>query len=147
MVVGPSSSATEAVESQARSAELPIVRARVVPDEDTVKGLRGRPVLAFAGIGDPGKLFAMLASDGIAVKSARSFPDHHHYTTAEAEALLAEADRDGLTLVTTEKDMARMRGGAAVAALARRARAVAVTLVFDDPPALLALLRRPIERG
>ena len=39
----------------------------------------------------------------------RAFADHHPFSKSEIEALVAEARRDALTLVTTEKDLARLR--------------------------------------
>ena len=62
------------------------------PDRSTLAALGTRKVLAFAGIGDPQKFFATLADAGIAVAERVSFPDHHRYTAAEAQALIARAD-------------------------------------------------------
>ena len=87
-----------------------------------IASLAGKRVLAFAGIGDPEKFFATLREAGVAVATTRSFDDHHRYTRADAQALCDEADRDGLVLVTTEKDLARMQGDED-AARARRALA------------------------
>ena len=53
-------------------------------------------VLAFAGIGDPEKFFATLAGAGIAVAERVSFPDHHRYKAAEAQALTARAKAENL---------------------------------------------------
>ena len=36
------------------------------------------------------------------------FPDHHRFSAAERAALLAEAERLGADLVTTEKDRVRL---------------------------------------
>jgi tetraacyldisaccharide 4'-kinase len=105
-----------------------------------VAALASARVLAFAGIGDPQKLFAGLASVGIAVARSRAFADHHRYTAGEALALCSEADRDGLTLVTTEKDVARMQGDAALTALAARARPFPVALTLADRSGFLRLL-------
>ena len=66
------------------------------PDAGFIAALGGGRVLAFAGIGDPEKFFATLADAGIAVAATRSFPDHHRYTRAEAQALCDDADREGL---------------------------------------------------
>jgi tetraacyldisaccharide 4'-kinase len=96
--------------------------------------------MAFAGIGDPEKFFATLAAAGVAVAATRSFPDHHRYGAAEAQALCDDADREGLVLVTTEKDLARLSGEATVAELAARADALPVTLVVDDEQSFARLL-------
>jgi tetraacyldisaccharide 4'-kinase len=115
----------------ARAHDLPVFRARLEPDAAFLDTIRGARVLAFAGIGDPEKFFATLEAAGVAVAARESFADHHRYTAAEAQALCARADRDGLVLVTTEKDLARLRGDEATAPLAMRAQALPVTLVLD----------------
>lgn len=111
---------------------VPVFRATLEPDAATVKSLAGRQVLAFAGIGDPEKFFATLKAAGIEAPVQRAFPDHHRYSAAEAAALIADAGRDGLALLTTEKDLARLKGDASVAALTERARALPVTLRFKE---------------
>jgi tetraacyldisaccharide 4'-kinase len=67
-------------------------------------------VLAFAGIGRPEKFFETLRTCGAAVEAARSFPDHHPYTEGDIAGLKAEAERQGLQVVTTEKDLMRIAG-------------------------------------
>ncbi|HEY6254960.1 MAG TPA: tetraacyldisaccharide 4'-kinase [Xanthobacteraceae bacterium] len=140
LVVVGSGTAGTAVAAQAEQRGLPVFQARLEPEAAAVAALAGTPALAFAGIGDPQKLFASLAAAGIAVARSRGFPDHHRYTAAEAGGLCEEADRAGLQLVTTEKDLVRMAGDARVAALAERARALPVTLTLADAPAFLRLL-------
>ena len=108
----------------------PVFRARVRPDEGSVARLRGKRVLAFAGIGDPARFFNTLRASGIDVAGQRAFADHHPYSQAEIESLIAEAKRDGLILVTTEKDLARLRDQAQQIVPFR------VTLEFDDAPLL-----------
>ena len=125
----------------ARGRGMPVFRASLEPDASVAAGLAGTRVLAFAGIGDPEKLFATLAGAGIAVAATRSFPDHHRYTTAEAGMLCEQADRQALALVTTEKDWVRMQGDDTVAGLAARARALPVTLRLEETAAFLRLLR------
>jgi tetraacyldisaccharide 4'-kinase len=58
------------------------------------------------------------------------------FSKAEIKALLSEGKRSRLTLVTTEKDMARLRGVTGFPAFARGIVAFAVTLGFDDPAQL-----------
>ena len=62
----------------------------------------------------------------------RVFADHHPFSKSEIEALIAEARRDALTLVTTEKDLARLRGGEGCRSWASDIVPFAVTLEFDD---------------
>ena len=108
--------------------------------KDFIASLAGRRVLAFAGIGSPEKFFATLSAAGVAVAAARAFADHHRYTRAEADALCSQAEREGLVLVTTEKDLVRLHGDDEAAALAAHARALPVTLAFDDEAAFRSLL-------
>jgi tetraacyldisaccharide 4'-kinase len=121
--------------------------ARLVPDAGVIAALGGHRVLAFAGIGDPEKFFLTLADAGIAVAATRSFPDHHRLTRTQAQALCDEAVRDGLELVTTEKDLARLAGDAEVAQLATQARALPVTLAFEDGNGFRALLLERLARA
>jgi tetraacyldisaccharide 4'-kinase len=130
----------------ARERDIPLFEARLVPDARAIAALAGHRVLAFAGIGDPQKFFATLADAGIAIAAERSFPDHHRYTDAEAETLCSEAEGAGLALVTTEKDLARLAGGAGTAQLARRARALPVTLAIDQAESFKTLLLARVGR-
>jgi tetraacyldisaccharide 4'-kinase len=139
VVVGSANGAAVVVE-EARRRGVPVFYASLVPDVAAVAALAGKRVLAFAGIGDPQKLFESLAAAGIMVVRSRAFPDHHRFTLAQAQALCEAADREGLVLVTTEKDLGRMQGDASIAALARRALALPVTLTLADAPAFLRLL-------
>jgi tetraacyldisaccharide 4'-kinase len=135
-----------AIAAAVRERDIPLFEARLVPDADAIAALTGRRVLAFAGIGDPQKFFATLAEAGIAVAAARSFPDHHRYTGIEARALCDEAERGGLELVTTEKDLVRLTGGADTAQLAQRAHAFPVTLAIDQAESFKALLLTRVGR-
>lgn len=139
--------ASHFVETQARAAGLPVFNARLAPDPQTSSSLKGQQLLAFAGIGHPEKFFATLKSLGANVIDTRSFADHHRYSASEARDLLAAAKKRGLTLVTTEKDCARMQGDAALRELALAARALPVKLQFDDESALRSLLERALRKA
>lgn len=115
-----------------------VLRARLVPEPASVEALRGRRVLAFAGIGDPARFVATLRDCGVEVVEQRSFADHHPFTAEELAELAAAAKRDGLTLVTTEKDMARIDG--AQQALGVEIVPFAVTLAFGDEAKLRLFL-------
>jgi tetraacyldisaccharide 4'-kinase len=138
-VVGTSPRAA-AIAAAARARDMPVLQARLRPDAGFIAGLGGGRVLAFAGIGDPEKFFATLADAGVTVAATRSFPDHHRYTRAEAKALCGEAEREGLVLVTTEKDLARLGGDDEARQLAAHARALPVTLALEDEGRFKSLL-------
>jgi tetraacyldisaccharide-1-P 4'-kinase len=58
-----------------------------------------------------------------------------------------QAEHEGLTLLTTEKDHTRMMGDPALAALAERAQVLPVTLVVDEADALRRLVLAKIGRS
>jgi tetraacyldisaccharide 4'-kinase len=139
LVVGEGEAA--GLREEARRRALPVIRARLAPDAAFAASLAGKRVLAFAGIGNPEKFFATLRAAGVTVAAGRSFDDHHRYTQADVQTLCKEAERDGLALVTTEKDLARMQRDDGSAELAARSRALPVTLTFDDEEGFRKLLR------
>jgi tetraacyldisaccharide 4'-kinase len=124
----------------AEARKLPLFQARLEPDRETIATLAGRRVLAFAGIGDPEKVFATLREAGVTIAATRSFADHHRYTLADARDLCRQADAEGLMLVTTEKDTARLQGEEAMAELAARVCVLPVGLVFAQEAVLGKLL-------
>ncbi len=65
--------------------------------------VRGRAVVAFAGIAKPERFFASLESLGIHPAKRVRFRDHHHYSHRDIEKL------GGEVLITTEKDAVRLR--------------------------------------
>ncbi len=132
LVIVGNGTAAEAVAAEIAAQGKPVLRAYLQPDAAQVTSLRGKRVLAFAGIGDPARFFATLEANGIEVVRRRAFADHHPFAQGEIEGLVAEATRDGLTLVTTEKDLARLRRAGGVPEWAQAIVPFAVTLAFDD---------------
>lgn len=131
IVIGDGTAAGAVAAAIAAKAK-PVLSARLKPDTASLARIAGKRVLAFAGIGDPKRFFRTLRGAGIDVAQERVFADHHAFSREEIEALIAEAARDGLALVTTEKDIARLRGVEGMAASMRDIAAFAVTLEFDD---------------
>jgi tetraacyldisaccharide 4'-kinase len=136
LIVVGEGQATQKVAAEVASRGRPVLSAHLKPDEVSLAALRGKRVLAFAGIGDPARFFNTLRASGLEVARGRAFADHHAFIKGEIEELVAEAARDGLTLVTTEKDLARLRGVDGVPAWARAIVPFAVTLEFENAAAL-----------
>lgn len=128
--------------------EGPVLDARVVPG-GTANWLTSAPVVAFAGIGVPERFFTTLATLGAEAVAKVAYPDHHAFTAADASHLLELARAHGASLITTEKDRARLAGGeGALAELHRLARALPIRLVLDarDEGRLAALIEGAIGR-
>ena len=132
LIVIGDGTAAQAVAAAIAARGRPVLSAHLKPDDASVASLGGKRVLAFAGIGDPARFFRTLDASGIEVVAKRVFADHHPYSKSEIEQLLAEAKRDGLTLVTTEKDLARLRGVEGVPSRAGDIVPFAVKLAFED---------------
>src|SRR5882757_3349921 len=114
----------------------PVLSAHLRADDASVAALNGKRVLAFPGIGDPVRFFRTLRASGIEVVRERAFDDHHPFSQGEIESLIAEAKRDGLTAVTTEKDLARLRKVEGLPTWVSDIVPFAVTLEFDDAAGL-----------
>jgi tetraacyldisaccharide 4'-kinase len=138
LVVGDGAGADDVI-AQASGRGLQVLRGHLMPDPAAAAALKGRQVLAFAGIGDPEKFFATAAKAGITVKERRIFPDHHRYTAEDAGELIMQADRNSLALLTTEKDFARMTREESLAALTARTFTLPVTMVVDEADQLRRL--------
>lgn len=131
--VGNGDAADQLVRQAARAGKsvyVASIKPRETPD------LLGKPVLAFAGIADPGKFYRTVESLGGQLALKRSFPDHHYFSEDEISELLSDADRQGLLPVTTAKDAVRLSGVHGPAEeLFRKAHVVEIDMVFDDPRA------------
>jgi tetraacyldisaccharide 4'-kinase len=147
LVVGDGGGARDIVK-QADERDLPVFHGRLVPDVAAVADLKlkARKVFAFAGIGDPEKFFATAEAADLTVAQRKAFPDHHRFTAEEAALLIMEAEHDGLALLTTEKDRARMSGDQLLAALAQRAHVLPVKLEVREMEALRAVVLKKAKQ-
>lgn len=134
--IGPAAAQTRFREDWAREITLPHVSGRLEP-LPTGMPFDGLPVLAFAGIGDPGKFFETLRSMGATVLRAEPLSDHQPLT----DTLLARLEQDafnlGAQLVTTEKDAVRLPDR-----FRRKVLTVPVRLRLDNPEPLDQALDR-----
>lgn len=126
--------------AQSVAGALPVLTARLLPEAAALEPLRGRPLLAFAGIGRPAKFFATLRDAGLSVVAEKAFPDHHPYSAADLSSLLAQAEGMGAILVTTEKDAMRLSP-----IWRSRVAVLPVRLSWDDQAAVERLLDRLME--
>lgn len=127
----------------------PVLEARVVPQGET-DWLQQRPVVAYSGIGNPARFFALLARLGAHVIETRTFGDHHQFKEREAAELVSLASTRGAQLVTTEKDWVRLsREGGALEALQASSRALRIRLDFDevDDARLTSLIETAVTTG
>lgn len=132
LVVAGAGAAGEAVAEAARARGLRVFRGTIRPLSPAA--FAGERVVAFAGIGRPDKFFRLLEEVGAQIVARRAFGDHHVYGEADAGTLLRLADEAAAQLVTTEKDLARLRGcGGSAGRLGERAAALPVAFVFDQP--------------
>ncbi len=100
------------------AANRPIHRLQFIPDgvrslsSGEVKDctfLKGKRLLAFAGIARPERFFKAIEGLGAEVVIQKSFPDHYTFRKDEVKTLLQEGEKSGADfMVTTEKDAARL---------------------------------------
>ncbi len=123
-----------------RVGKLPVLKATVEPEAEA-SALAGQQVVAFAGIGRPAKFFGTLERLGAKVVEAYSFPDHHPYHPAEIGEMLAVAEKRGVALITTTKDIVRVP-----AHLREHIAVLQTTVTWEDEAALMRVLA-PARRG
>jgi tetraacyldisaccharide 4'-kinase len=123
----------------------PVLRAHLVLRAGAAS-LLGARLAAFAGIGRPQKFFALLEMLGAEVVARRAFADHEPYSPAALGPILADAERAGALVVTTEKDWIRVP-----VELRDRITPVPVELSWDSAATIEALLDKllttPVARG
>ncbi len=145
LVIGEGDAAEPLIRAAARAGRA-VLRAEMKPTR--VRDWRKQPILAFAGVGRPEQFFALVAGTGADMARTVGFPDHYRYTAAEAGELVAAADADGLRLVTTEQDMARLAGkGGPLAALRERAEVFHTVLAFENPAAVGEMIDEAVRKA
>jgi tetraacyldisaccharide 4'-kinase len=80
---------------------------------EKVEALKGRPVGAFCGIGNPEAFRQTLVRLGADVRDFRAFPDHHPYRRGDVDDLrrwAATLSADAV-VATTQKDWVKLRVG------------------------------------
>lgn len=75
-------------------------------DLNEMKGLR---VICVAGVASPLSFFNLMESLGVEIIAKESFPDHYAFKLEDMTRLIEQAERLEAVLVTTEKDIVKMR--------------------------------------
>ena len=90
---------------------LPVFHGRFVPDAAAVAALQGAQGAGLCRHRRSGEILRdRRRGRHRRSPQRRAFPDHHRFTAEEAAELVMQAEHDGLALLTTEKDRARMAG-------------------------------------
>lgn len=146
VVIGQGAAAASLI-AEANRRGTPTFQADIEPDASTLARLSGRPVFAFAGIGDPERFRRTLIAAGLEVAGARWFADHHAYRADDVSAIIAAARRAGAIAVTTQKDAVRLRGDRELARLAENIAELPVRLVFAAPEPFRRLILMGMEKA
>lgn len=126
----------------------PVLQATVQPCTDTAN-LTGVRVLALAGIANPARFHATLATLGADIVERISFPDHHGFSDADAARVIPRAKALNARIVTTEKDWVRLIGrSGACAELRELAYALPIEMHINqsDTAQLVALIDTAITK-
>lgn len=117
----------------------PIFRAHIASHGDTTWVTN--KLFAFAGIAYPEKFYQSLRAHGTTQLTTKDFPDHHPYTRAQIETLLAQAEAMDAMLVTTAKDIVKIP-----ADLRARIHVFHVALRWDDEAKLRQWLQEKLPK-
>ena len=87
LIVIGDGTAADAVAAAIAAQAKPVFPAHLKPDAASLALLAGKRVLAFAGIGDPGRFFRTLRGAGVDVVTERAFADHHPFSAQEIDGV------------------------------------------------------------
>ena len=125
-------------------APRPFWRAALHADRNIIAPLRGRKLLAFAGIGRPEKFFQLLRDEGLIIAHQQSFGDHEPYSERAVAEMKARCAREQLIPITTEKDAVRL-GAARMAVQWPDLVILPVAWHSQDEAAMKAALHKAIK--
>jgi tetraacyldisaccharide 4'-kinase len=109
---------------------------------EPITGLRGREIVAVAGIARPERFLDLLAAAGARqVCVPFLFPDHHVFSAADLSDI-ARAAAGRYTVVTTEKDLVKLLGAAPPLPSLLGLR---IDLAIDDADGLLRRVLAPLD--
>jgi tetraacyldisaccharide 4'-kinase len=68
-----------------------------------------KKVICVSGVASPKSFYELLKSQGAEIIDTYQFPDHHFYTDEELAPIMAQAEKEGAIIMTTEKDIVKLR--------------------------------------
>ncbi len=74
-----------------------------------LRTLRGAKVIGLTGIASPEAFYKLLENSGAALVDKIDFPDHHYFSEEELNSILLKATKEQAIVVTSEKDMVKIR--------------------------------------
>jgi len=119
--------------------------------ELTLHTVAGKRVVAFSGIGQPTAFEATLRSLEVQLMEHCRFPDHHWYRQQDIDQIVRSFQRHGAEyLLTTEKDVARLRGDSALSHAVFTTLpvyAVKIRPVFREESTLVQLVQDVVQEA
>lgn len=122
----------------AKIAGIPIFRGSVVPVRPEVSNT---DAVAFAGIGRPEKFYQSLRDLDMAPVETYDFPDHHRYTPAELEKLIARGKELNADIFTTSKDYVKIP-----LSLQKHFKVLQIDIAWEDEAMLSGFILNKISR-
>lgn len=89
------------------SVHKPALLINVSGELKDIESLNNATVYAFAGIANPSHFKAMLASNEANIEQFKAFKDHYIYKQYDIDRIVKDAS--GLRIITTEKDLMRLK--------------------------------------
>ena len=77
-------------------------------NQEALRSLKGKKILALSGIANPDSFSSLLRKCGMEIVSEAIFPDHHSYIPKDLSTI-KEKSKGADWIVTTEKDMLKLR--------------------------------------
>ena len=71
--------------------------------------IKDKKVILLAGVANPNSFFKTIENLGAEILVTESFPDHHYFKKEEINSLLSYAKAEDAYIVTTEKDIVRVK--------------------------------------
>jgi len=74
-----------------------------------ISKFKNKKLFAFAGIGNPQNFFELLIENNLNVQKFKAYPDHYKFERSEIQAIIDDAKKENLEIITTEKDYYRIK--------------------------------------